>query len=157
MNSICLPSRVTHMETKYRYATLSRTYGRVCQPGPACRMRRLDPSAHSIGAASNPISLDDSTSAVLTVLSAGDCPDPTGAALRVCRGLPRAVAEMLRTVREEQQLTQNQLAVRMGTTQSIIARWETGDHEISMKNLARLAEALRVDIFLRFGASVGIR
>lgn len=64
------------------------------------------------------------------------------------------MAETLRVLREGRRLTQLQLAELVGATQSIVARWETGDHEISMRNLARLAVALRVDLCVHFGLDV---
>jgi transcriptional regulator with XRE-family HTH domain len=40
----------------------------------------------------------------------------------------------------------------MGSTQSVVARWETGDHEITMKTLTRIADALGVELVLRYGS-----
>jgi hypothetical protein len=39
----------------------------------------------------------------------------------------------------------------MGSTQSTVARWETGDHEMTMKTLSRLAAALDLELRVRFG------
>lgn len=44
--------------------------------------------------------------------------------------------------RAELGLTQAELAVRMGTTASVISRIESGQHATSAKTLKRLAEAL---------------
>lgn len=65
---------------------------------------------------------------------------------------PAEIAAMVRLNREKQGLTQHQLATRMGSTQSIVARWESGEHEITMANLARIADALGVVFLVRFGA-----
>lgn len=61
------------------------------------------------------------------------------------------IAAMVRLNREKQGLTQHQLATRMASTQSIVARWESGEHEITMANLARIAYALGVVFTVRFG------
>ena len=58
----------------------------------------------------------------------------------------------MRRIRETSGLTQRQLAERMGSTQSVVARWETGDHEITMKTLTRIADALGVELVLRYGS-----
>jgi transcriptional regulator with XRE-family HTH domain len=59
---------------------------------------------------------------------------------------------MIRLSREDLGLTQQQLAARMGSTQSIIARWESGEHSITMGALSRIAEALGVAFKVHFGA-----
>ena len=69
-----------------------------------------------------------------------------------CRGTQREVAALIRQTREARGLTQHQLAGRMGSTQSIVARWETGDHEITMKTLTRIADALEVELVVHFGS-----
>lgn len=61
---------------------------------------------------------------------------------------------MVRLNREARGLTQHQLAVRMGSTQSTVARWESGEHEITMGTLTRMADALGVVLTVDFG-SVG--
>lgn len=68
-----------------------------------------------------------------------------------CGPTPAEIAAMVRLNRESQGLTQHQLATRMGSTQSVVARWERGEHEITMANLARIADALGVVLTLRFG------
>lgn len=65
---------------------------------------------------------------------------------------PAEIAAMVRLNREKEGLTQHQLATRMGSTQSIVARWESGEHEITMANLARIADALGVVFRVQFGA-----
>ncbi len=57
---------------------------------------------------------------------------------------------MLREARERRGLTQQQLARRLGRTQSMVARWESGEHEFTLGTLARLAEALGCDLTVRF-------
>ena len=42
--------------------------------------------------------------------------------------------------------TQIELSVRVGTTQSCIARWETGSRAPSVRNLAKLTIALGVPV-----------
>lgn len=59
---------------------------------------------------------------------------------------------MVRRAREERGLTQHQLAGRMGSTQSMVARWETGDHQLTMTTLSRIAGALGIQLVVRFGA-----
>lgn len=91
------------------------------------------PSAHSIGAVH------------LLQDKAPESPKECGPA-------PSEIAAMVRLNRESQGLTQHQLATRMGSTQSVVARWESGEHEITMANLAKVADALGVVFVLRFGA-----
>lgn len=67
-----------------------------------------------------------------------------------CEGDQRQVAVMLREVRERRGLTQQQLARRLGRTQSMVARWESGEHEFTLGTLARLAEALGCPLTVRF-------
>jgi DNA-binding XRE family transcriptional regulator len=52
-----------------------------------------------------------------------------------------AVARALVRARVRANLTQAQLAARMGTTQSAVARMESGRHMPSMKTIRRYAEA----------------
>lgn len=39
----------------------------------------------------------------------------------------------------------------MQSTQSTVARWEGGEHEVTMKTLSRIADALEVELVVRFG------
>lgn len=64
---------------------------------------------------------------------------------------------MLRLSREVQGLTQHQLGVRMRSTQSTVARWESGEHEITMGTLTRIADALGIVYTVRFGASEDVK
>ncbi|NEN05858.1 helix-turn-helix transcriptional regulator [Diaminobutyricibacter tongyongensis] len=58
---------------------------------------------------------------------------------------------MLRQVREHDGLTQMELATRLQSTQSTIARWETGEHEMTISTLNRISEALGICVKLSFG------
>jgi transcriptional regulator with XRE-family HTH domain len=70
---------------------------------------------------------------------------------RVCRATAEEVAALIRRTREECGLTQYELAKRMGSTQSTVARWESGDHDFAMKSLARIADGLGVGLVVHFG------
>jgi transcriptional regulator with XRE-family HTH domain len=48
-------------------------------------------------------------------------------------------------------LTQFQLAERIGAAQSTVARWEAGEHAITMPTLSRIADGLGVELLVRFG------
>lgn len=54
---------------------------------------------------------------------------------------PFALAAAIIRARDEAGLTQEQLAERMGTKQSVIARWEAGRLMPSSRTLRRVAEA----------------
>ena len=60
------------------------------------------------------------------------------------------IASTLITARRRAKLTQEQLAERMNTTQSAIARMESGRHTVSMTSIRRYAEATgsRVSVWL---------
>ncbi len=70
-----------------------------------------------------------------------------------CQGEQREVANLLRKTRERQGLTQQELARRLGRPQSMVARWESGEHEFTLGTLARLAEALDCPLTVRFPAT----
>jgi transcriptional regulator with XRE-family HTH domain len=72
---------------------------------------------------------------------------------RQCRADRRAIAELVRSARESCGLTQHELAVRMGSTQSTVARWETGTHQLTLDTLDRIATALGVRLSVHFGPS----
>lgn len=109
------------------------------KPSPSERVGQLErPSTHNIGAVPD---IEDHY--VRT---------PFG-----CRGTSAEVAAMLRLCREVQGLTQQQLGVRMKSTQSTVARWESGDHEITMGTLTRIADALGVVFTVSFGASEDVK
>ena len=50
-------------------------------------------------------------------------------------------------------MTQAEVAALVGTSQSVIARWETGDHEFTLTSLRRLAAALGRDFEVCFLAA----
>ena len=52
--------------------------------------------------------------------------------------------------RMELELTQEQLAERMGTSHSAISRIESGQHSTSVQTLQRLAEALGMRFLIGF-------
>jgi transcriptional regulator with XRE-family HTH domain len=70
-----------------------------------------------------------------------------------CRADRRAIADMVRAARESRGLTQHELALRMGSTQSTVARWETGSHQLTLATLERIATALGVTLQVHFGAA----
>lgn len=61
-----------------------------------------------------------------------------------------AVARAIISARRHANLTQKQLAERMGTTQSVVARLESGRVMPSMKTLFRVAEATGTHPDIRF-------
>lgn len=62
------------------------------------------------------------------------------------------IARFAITRRAELELTQNQLAKRMGTSHSAISRIESGQHKTSVETLARLADALESELVIGFEA-----
>jgi UDP-N-acetylglucosamine 1-carboxyvinyltransferase len=60
----------------------------------------------------------------------------------------RAVAARLRAVREGAGITQAELALRLGTTQSAVARLEAGRQRLNLATIRRVAEALDCDATL---------
>lgn len=68
-----------------------------------------------------------------------------------CRATPTEVAALIRGRREALGLTQYEMARRMGSTQSTVARWEAGEHAITMATLSRIADALGVEFLIQFG------
>ena len=66
-------------------------------------------------------------------------------------GLNARVARLIRAARAEAGLTQRELAQRIGSKQSVIARLEDADYEgHSLAMLQRIAAALELDIDIRF-------
>jgi ribosome-binding protein aMBF1 (putative translation factor) len=61
------------------------------------------------------------------------------------------VGKMIRQLREAQQLSQRELAERMGTTQSVVGRLEAGGSRPTLATLERVAQALglRVEVSFR--------
>jgi transcriptional regulator with XRE-family HTH domain len=62
--------------------------------------------------------------------------------------------ELVYTLRTEAGLTQAQLAERMGTTQSAIARMEGGGVRPSLETLERLAVAVGQELVVGFGTGL---
>lgn len=59
-------------------------------------------------------------------------------------GISITPGEMLRTIRELQELTQSELAERTGIAQSNLSALETGARELGCERALALAKALRV-------------
>ncbi len=59
-----------------------------------------------------------------------------------------SVGQRLRALRHEAGLTQSDLAVRLGTTQSAVARLEAGRQRLSLASLQRAAAELGCDVAL---------
>jgi transcriptional regulator with XRE-family HTH domain len=59
---------------------------------------------------------------------------------------PRDIGARIRTAREEQGWTQDQLAVEVGVSRSAVAQWETGRAGQVTTNLTRVAAALGVGV-----------
>lgn len=60
---------------------------------------------------------------------------------------------LLREARRRAGLTQQQLAERLETSQSVIARWERGKVEPSLENLERIVRACGFELRLGIGES----
>lgn len=54
----------------------------------------------------------------------------------------RRVVAQLASARHEQGLSQTVVAARMGTSQSVVARLESGDNDVRLSTLERYAAAL---------------
>jgi transcriptional regulator with XRE-family HTH domain len=61
-----------------------------------------------------------------------------------------ALARALIQARQMSGLTQAELAERMHTTQSTVARWESGKHLPSCQTLQRIAQATNTDLRITF-------
>ena len=59
---------------------------------------------------------------------------------------PREIGARIRVAREEQDWTQDQLAVAVGVSRSAVAQWETGRAGQVTANLTRVAAALGVGV-----------
>ena len=66
-----------------------------------------------------------------------------------------AVSVWLVAYRATHQLTQRQLAEKVGMKQAAIARMELGDVEPKLSTLHRLAQALGVDLIVELGGGQG--
>lgn len=58
--------------------------------------------------------------------------------------------ELIRAARAEAGLTQRQLAERVGTTQSAVARWESGGDVPRLDKLDQILRACGIELDLRF-------
>jgi|ERR1700730_10408545 transcriptional regulator with XRE-family HTH domain len=76
--------------------------------------------------------------------------DPRYRAARERLAPYEGIARYVITRRAELDLTQVQLAERMGTSHSAISRIESGQHRTSVATLERLAEALDVRFVIGF-------
>lgn len=61
-------------------------------------------------------------------------------------GPKHAFKHYIQEWREDRKLTQEQLANRIESTKASISRWETGERDPTMKVLAAIAYALKIDI-----------
>lgn len=64
------------------------------------------------------------------------------------------LGRQVRELREAHGLSQRELAERMHTTQSVIARLEAGGSKPSISTLERVAQALGTSVDIRFRESV---
>lgn len=67
----------------------------------------------------------------------------------------RALIEELVAVRQQQGLSQTVVAARMGTSQSVVARLESGGIDARLSTLDRYAAAVGRDLDLRLRATEG--
>ena len=65
-----------------------------------------------------------------------------------------AIARELIAARARSGLSQSEVAQRMGTTQSVVARLESGKHPPSMRTVERFAQAVGGHVVLRIEAVV---
>lgn len=72
--------------------------------------------------------------------------EPDYARLWEEQDLPWSIATKLATSRWAADLTQADIAERMGTTQSVVARMENGRHLPSLRSIERYAEALGLTV-----------
>ncbi len=56
------------------------------------------------------------------------------------------IGSLITKLRENRGMTQSDLAKKIGTTQSVVARMETGEQNLSTKTLARISKALNQEI-----------
>jgi ribosome-binding protein aMBF1 (putative translation factor) len=91
------------------------------------------------------------TSDALAILDQLVGDDPALVPLMGQERLNARVAQMVYDARSAAQLTQKQLAERVGTTQSVIARLEDTEYEgHSLTMLARIAQALGLQLEIQF-------
>jgi len=69
-----------------------------------------------------------------------------------------SIGSMISRLREDRRMTQSDLGEKIGTTQSVIARIEKGEQNLSTETLAKLSEALKHEIItLSKGGTVNFR
>lgn len=66
----------------------------------------------------------------------------------------RSLGSFIRSARLESGLTQTQLAERVGTTQSVIARWERDAVEPRLSTLDRIAQAVGAAVRVEFSPPI---
>ncbi len=59
------------------------------------------------------------------------------------------IGRQVRELREAQGLSQGEVAHRMGTTQSVVARLEAGGTKPTLRTLERVAAALQVRVYVQ--------
>ena len=62
--------------------------------------------------------------------------------------MARTGGELLREMRQQQNLSQRELAARTGTTQASISRWEREERSPTVQQLAALAAAIGLELTL---------
>ena len=91
------------------------------------------------------------TSNALEILNRRHAPTLKDLAARTAFRREMEIAELIHHARTQAGLSQRELAVRVGTTASVICRLEDADYDgHSMTMLSRIAEALGLRIELRF-------
>lgn len=62
------------------------------------------------------------------------------------KSLQQMVGDRVKALRLENEMTQEELATRMGSDQATISGWESGRHWIKPKALERLSEVFDVEV-----------
>ena len=69
-----------------------------------------------------------------------------------------AIGHMIARLREDRRMTQAELGEKIGTTQSVIARIEKGEQNLSTESLSKISQALNHEILsLSRGGTVNFR
>lgn len=56
------------------------------------------------------------------------------------------VAQHLKAIRKKKGLTQNELGLKLGIGHSVITRYESGEQNLTIETLEKIAEILEVDV-----------
>ena len=56
------------------------------------------------------------------------------------------IGDLIRDTRKAQNLTQKDFAEKMDVSQSLVSRWESGDCNFTIRTLAQIAEALKLNL-----------